>query len=251
MIGIIVIVLVVVVVYSVTKQKKTNATTHASPAASSSISADKALATSINLQQIDFPSGWIQVPGSSGSVTVTANSGKATETAAVTAFAACTGAPASIIGQVFGNTPSSDEIVSSVSPVFQSQANSQIQFQSAVNIVKTAADAKSDAQVFNDPKFTQCFQQFQTASASALAPGTTAVVQPVRVAAPTGGVAHGFLTTFTIPKQGTRIVGDAYIVGGRIEATLQPSTHGVQIPSGVFNPVYSAMLGRIFANSGK
>jgi hypothetical protein len=184
-------------------------------------------------------------------VTVTANSGKTTETPAVTSFATCTGAPASTIGQVFGNTPSPDETVSSVSPVFQSPTNSQIEFQSAVNIVKSAADARSDARVFSVPGFNQCFQQFQTASASALAPGTTAQVQPVSVAAPTGGVAYGFLTTFTIPNQGTRIVGDAYIIGGRIEATLQPSTHGPQIPSAIFDPVYSAMLGRISANSNK
>jgi hypothetical protein len=47
------------------------------------------------------------------------------------------------------------------------------------------------------------------------------------------------------------VVGDAYMVGGRIEATLQPSTHGVPVPSDAFGSAYNAMLGRISANVSK
>ena len=139
----------------------------------------------------------------------------------------------------------------STSPVFQSPLSSQIEMQSAVNIVKTAADAKADATVFTRPGLIACFQQFQTASASALAPGTTAHVEQVTITPPTGGVAYGFITTFTVPNQGTRVVGDAYIIGGRIEATLQPSTHGPTIPSDAFDAAYNAMVARISASTHK
>ena len=60
-----------------------------------------------------------------------------------------------------------------------------------------------------------------------------------------------WMTTFTVPTQGTRVVGDAYVFGGRIEATLQPSTHGPDVPSDAFNSAYNAMVGRISANVGK
>src|SRR5450759_4519299 len=122
---------------------------------------------------------------------------------------------------------------------------------SAVNIVKTAADAKADATAVARPGLSACFQQFQTASASALAPGTTAHVEQVTITPPTGGVAYGFITTFTVPNQGTRVVGDAYIIGGRIEATLQPSTHGPTIPSDAFDAAYNAMVARISASTHK
>ena len=105
--------------------------------------------------------------------------------------------------------------------------------------------------MFTKSGFISCFTQFQIASASALVPGTTAKVVQVQIPAPRGGVAYGFVTTFTVPTQGTRVVGDAYMLGGRIEATLQPSTHGPDVPSDAFNSAYNAMLGRISANVGK
>ena len=243
------------VVYFVTKNNNssTTATTATtSPTASlSSPAVDKALATSTNLQLSDLPVGWKQAPGSTASISATTTTGKATESTASTAFATCLGTSAAIIGQVFGTTPQADETVASTSPVFQSPLDSQIEMQSAVNIVKTAADAKADATAFTRPGLAPCFQQFQAASASALAPGTTAKVEQVTIAAPTGGVAYGFITTFTVPNQGTRVVGDAYIIGGRIEATLQPSTHGPAIPSDAFNAAYNAMVARISASAHK
>ena len=256
LIVLIVIVVIAGVAYFVTKNNNssTTATTTATTSPTSSLSSpavDKALATSTNLRLSDLPIGWKQAPGSSASISATNTTGKATETPASTAFATCLGTSAAIIGQVFGTTPQADETVASTSPVFQSPLSSQIEMQSAVNIVKTAADAKADATAFTRPGLIACFQQFQAASASALAPGTTAHVEQVTITPPTGGVAYGFITTFTVPNQGTRVVGDAYIIGGRIEATLQPSTHGPTIPSDAFDAAYNAMVARISASTHK
>src|ERR1035437_2317030 len=256
LIVLIVIVVIAGVAYFVTKNNNSSTTTATtattSPTSSlSSPAVDKALATSTNLRLSDLPVGWKQAPGSSASISATNTTGKATETPASTAFATCLGTSAAIIGQVFGTTPQADETVASTSPVFQSPLSSQIEMQSAVNIVKTAADAKADATAFTRPGLIACFQQFQAASASALAPGTTAHVEQVTITPPTGGVAYGFITPFTVPNQGTRVVGDAYIIGGRIEATLQPSPHGPTIPSDAFDAAYNAMVARISASTHK
>ena len=250
LIVILVLIVIAVVAYEVTKSNNSS-TGSTTTTVSSSVAADKVLASSVNLQLSDLPTGWTVAPGSAASISPTTANGKATQKPATTSFATCLGAAPATVGQVFGNIPTSDETVASTSPVFQETADATIEMQSAVNIVKSAADAKSDAKLFTNPGFLTCFQAYQTASASALVPGTTASVLPVQLAAPTGGLAYGFITTFTVPTQGTRVVGDAYIVGGRIEATLQPSTHGPAIPSGAFGPAYSAMVGRISANAKK
>jgi hypothetical protein len=250
LIVILVIIVVAAVVYELTKNKNsTTSTTTTVSSASSTV--DKALASSANLQLKDLPSGWTQALGSAPSISATSSAGTATQKPSTTAFATCLGASAATVGQVFGNTPSSDETVASTSPVFQETADNTIEMQSAVNIVGSSANAKSDATVFTKSGFINCFTTFQAASASALVPGTTAKVQQVQIAAPKGGVAYGFITTFTVPTQGTRVVGDAYMFGGRIEATLQPSTHGPDVPSDAFNSAYNAMLGRISADASK
>ena len=250
LIVILVLIVIAVVVYELTKNNNSSTST-TTTVSSASLTVDKALASSVNLQLSDLPSGWTQALGSAPSISATGSSGKATQKPATTSFATCLGASAATVGQVFGNTPSSDETVASTSPVFQETADNTIEMQSAVNIVNSSANAKSDANVFTKTGFISCFTQFQIASASALVPGTTAKVVQVQIPAPRGGVAYGFVTTFTVPTQGTRVVGDAYVFGGRIEATLQPSTHGPDVPSDAFNSAYNAMLGRISANVGK
>jgi hypothetical protein len=251
LIVILVLIVIAAVVYEVTKNTNSTTSTTTAPPTSASLTIDKALASSVNLRLSDLPSGWTKALGSAPSLSVTSSIGKATQKPATTAFATCLGASAATIGQVFGNAPSTDETVASTSPVFQETADNTIEMQSAVNIVTSLANAKSDAAVFTKSGFLSCFVQFQAASASALVPGTTAKVQQVQIAAPKGGVAYGYITTFTVPTQGTRVVGDAYVFGGRIEATLQPSTHGPDVPSDPFNSAYGAMVGRISANAGK
>jgi hypothetical protein len=251
LIVILVLIVIAAVVYEVTKKNNSSSTTTTVAASSASVTADKSLASAVNLHLTDLPTGWTQELGSAPSISATGASGTPTQKPATTSFATCLGASPATVGQVFGNVPSSDETVASTSPVFQEAADSTIEMQSAVNIVKSASSAKADAAIFANSGFLKCFTQYQIASGSALVPGTTATVQQVQLTAPKGGVAYGYITTFTVPTQGTRVVGDAYMVGGRIEATLQPSTHGVPVPSDAFGSAYNAMLGRISANVGK
>jgi hypothetical protein len=251
LIVILVLIVIAVVAYELTKSSNSTTSSTTAPVSPASVAVDKALASSVNLQLSDLPSGWTQALGSSPSISVTSSAGKTAQKPPTTAFATCLGASADTVGQVFGNTPSTDETVASTSPVFQQTADNTIEMQSAVNIVRSSANAKSDATVFTKSGFISCFTKFQIASASALVPGTTATVVQVQIPAPRGGVAYGFVTTFTVPTQGTRVVGDAYVFGGRIEATLQPSTHGPDVPSDAFNSAYNAMIGRISANVSK
>lgn len=251
LIVILVLVVIAVVAYELTKSSNSTTSSTTVPVSPASQAVDKALASSVNLQLSDLPSGWTQALSSTASISVTSPTKNATQKPATTSFATCLGASASTVGQVFGNTPSTDETVASTSPVFQETADNTIEMQSAVNIVRSSANAKSDANVFTKTGFINCFTQFQVASAAALVPGTTATVVQVQIPAPRGGVAYGFVTTFTVPTQGTRVVGDAYVFGGRIEATLQPSTHGPDVPSDAFNAAYNAMVGRISANASK
>jgi hypothetical protein len=251
LIVILVLLVIAAIIYEATKSNNSTTSTTSIPATSASVTADKGLASAVNLHLTDFPTGWTQALGSAPSISATSASGTATQKAATVSFATCLGASPATVGQVFGNVPSSDETVASTSPVFQESADATIEMQSAVNIVKSPTAAKSDAAIFGKPRFLSCFTAYQVASASALVPGTTATVSPVQLTAPKGGSAYGFITTFTVPTQGTRVVGDAYMFGGRIEATLQPSTHGPAIPSDSFSSAYSGMVGRISANASK
>ncbi len=212
--------------------------------------ADRALAASINLRLSDLPAGWTVTRGASTSTPTTTPTIKSAQTQAVAAFAGCLGMPVSTISQLFGDTPQADVTATASSPVFASPGDPNIQMQSSTNVVKTPADAVADSTPFTKANFVPCFQQFETAAAaSTAAPGTTAQVVSVPLTPPAGGQAFGYLTTLTIPGHGTEIVGSAFIVGGRIEATLQPTTNGPAVPSAAFTSAYNAMVGRVAAAS--
>ena len=67
----------------------------------------------------------------------------------------------------------------------------------------------------------------------------------VTLTAPTGVQTFGYLTTLTIPNQGSEVVGQAFMLGGRIETRLQPSTNGPAVPTDAFDAAYNAVVGRI------
>jgi hypothetical protein len=100
---------------------------------------------------------------------------------------------------------------------------------------------------FANPNFANCFGEYQTALVSAAVPGATATVQVVSLAAPAGVKSFGYLTNLTIPNQGNQVVGEAFMVGGRIETRLEPTTDGPAVPSDAFNSAYNAIAGRIAA----
>ena len=203
---------------------------------------DKALAASINLRLADLPAGWTVASGSSAA-------NQAPSEASVATFASCLGLPTATVDQLFGEATQSDVSATAASPVFAAPADPTILMQSHTNVVQTAADVTADAAPYARPNFVTCYQTFQSSNAPAGAAGATAQVTQVSLAAPAGVSAYGYLTTFTIPGQGTKIVGDAFIFGGRIEATLSPSTSGEPVPSAAFSSAYSAMVARVAAHS--
>jgi hypothetical protein len=244
LIALLVVVLVAGGFYLVNRNSNSTTTTTAPPATVAPNAADKVLAESIDLRQADLPAGWTTV--TSGT---TSSAPPAPTTASISAFATCLGLPTTTVEQLFGNATQADVSATSASPVFAAPGLPTTQMQSSTNVVKTAADATADAAPFANPNFASCFQTFLTANAAAAKPGSTAQVSTVTLSAPAGVKSYGYLTTYTIPGAGTRIQGDAFIVGGRIEATLVPTTAGTPVPSDAFTSAYDAIVARVAAHA--
>ena len=89
------------------------------------------------------------------------------------------------------------------------------------------------------------------ALAAGAVPGATAQVQSVTLPQPSGVQSYGVVTTYTIPGSGTEVVGDAFMLGGRIVSILQPTTNGPAIPGDVFTQAYDAVSGRVSAAANR
>jgi len=259
---VVVLVVVIGVVLGVVLSKKNNSnsatsttspstTSTSSPTTSSStpVAADQALAVSINLRLSDLPSGWSQSVKSSAPPAPTAAQAQV-NTQAIATFASCLGIPDATINALFNSNDQPDQTASAYSPVFAEVTNQNIAMQSATTIVKSAADAQQDALPFQKANFATCFGQFQTVEASAVTQGATVTVQPVSLSAPAGVSVYAYLSTVT-EGSNSAILGNAFIIGGRIETTLQPSTNGPPVPSDAFNSAYTAIVGRVAAAVSK
>ena len=96
--------------------------------------------------------------------------------------------------------------------------------------VASASQIRGLHGVLSSSRFVPCFGQYQSALAAAAIPGSTAQVQPVTLGGPSGVTSFGVVTTVASPSQGTEVVGDAFILGGRVLTVLQPVTTGAPIP---------------------
>jgi hypothetical protein len=105
--------------------------------------------------------------------------------------------------------------------------------------------------VFTSPKFVGCYQQYMGALVAGAVAGATAQVQAVTLPEPPAVQSYGVVTTYTIPGSGTEVVGDAYMLGGRIVSILQPTTNGPAVPGGVFTEAYDAVSGRVSAAASR
>jgi hypothetical protein len=211
---------------------------------SSPLAADTALATSVNLRLSDLPAGWI--PGvTAGQVARPPVTSAAAQVGANRSLASCIGVDYPPAAGLFGGSVLPGQTDSVRSPRFQSGADPNIQMYSTTTIMGTAAGAQALAVPFANPKFASCFGQYQTALVSSAVPGATAQVQVVTLTAPAGVKAFGYVTTLTIPNQANQVIGEGFMVGGRIEMRLEPTTNGPAIPSDAFNPAYTAVVGRI------
>jgi hypothetical protein len=252
LIGVLVAVLLVAVAgiaYLLVKKHTTTTTTPATTAAPSSEAVAYQLAQSINLRLTDLPAGWTYT-----TVRGLPPQPLAAPTAAVLsanqALATCVNQPVNTVAALLGNS-ANGQVAVATSQTFQSGSDPGIHMSSVTRTMGTAAEAQSLAAPFAAPNFPTCFGQYQTTLASAVVTGATAQVQTVTLSAPTGVQSFGYVTTLTIPGKGTEVVGQAYIIGGRVEARLMPSTNGPPIPSDAFVPAYNAIAGRVAQAASK
>jgi hypothetical protein len=124
-----------------------------------------------------------------------------------------------------------------------------VHFQSSTNVVQTATDGFDDAVPFTRAAFALCFQNYATAAVAD--PGVTAQVATLSLPAPAGVLAYGYVTTYTVPDQGSRVEVDVFITGGRVETTLSASTSGTPVPAFPFIQAYQAVVGRVAAAAGR
>jgi hypothetical protein len=236
------------IVYILVKPKNTTTTsTTLTPTSSPpQVAADAALAASINLRLTDLPTGW-STSAAAGSVARPPVAPPAAQIRADRLLASCVGVDVATVAGLFGGSVIPGQTDSARSPRFQSPSDANIQMYSATTVMGTAARAQSLTLPFANPNFANCFGEYQTALVSAAVPGATATVQVVSLAAPAGVKSFGYLTNLTIPNQGNQVVGEAFMVGGRIETRLEPTTDGPAVPSDAFNSAYNAIAGRIAA----
>lgn len=249
----VVLVLVVIggVTYFLLKKNNNNSTTTASTAAPAPapLTGDTALAASINLRLSDLPTGWaVATPGGAVRPPVAP---AAAQVQATRGLSQCLGVPYATAAGLFATSPIPGQTGSATSPIFADGSDATIRMFSSTRVMANTAAVQSLASPFANTSFLTCFGEYQSVLASAATPGATAQVQVVGLAAPTGVQAYGYLTTITIPNQGTDIEGEAFLFGGRIESKLEPTTGGAQVPTSAFTPALNGMESRIAASVNK
>jgi hypothetical protein len=222
----------------------TTTTTQPTVTSPSSVATDTALAASINLRLSDLPSGWSQTTPPGRAARPPAAPATA-QLRATRTLAACVGISYTTAAGLFGNSTLPGQTSAVRSPSFTSASDPNIQMYSVTTIMSTTAQVQALEAPFGNPNFASCYGGYQNALVSAAVPGATAQVQPVTLTAPSGVKSFGYVTTLTIPNQGTEVVGQAFMFGGRIDSRLEPTTTGESIPSDDFNPPYNAMVARI------
>ena len=203
--------------------------------------ADSALAASINLRLTDLPAGWARTTTDQTARPPVAP--VAAQARASQALAACVGQPLVVVSGLFGLAGVPGQTAAVRSPSFQEAADPGIQMVSQSTVMQTTGDAQSLTAPFLNPNFATCYGQFQSSLVSSAVPGSTAQVQTVQLPAPAGVKAFGYLTTYTIPNLGSEVVGQAFMIGGRVETLLEPSTNGPAVPSLPFGTAYHAVVG--------
>jgi hypothetical protein len=243
-----VILLVVVVAaggYLLTRKNSTTTTATTVPASpATSAAADTVLAGTINLRLADLPAGWTQSPPAQATVRppVAPAVGQASAT---NVMASCLDTSYAVVSGLFGSgsLPGQTSLVQS--PIFQSAAGTAFEMGSRTTVLSSATQVTPFESLFADPKFVGCYQQYRTALAAAAVPGASVTVQQVTLATPAGVKTYGYVSTYVLPGTGSEVVGDAYILGGRVVTTLQPTTGGAPIPASVFGPAYNAVAARV------
>ena len=233
------------IAYFVVKKHNDNTTTTATSAPGlSAAAADAALAATINLHQNDLPAGWAPSTAT-GQPTRPPVAPAAAQAQAVRALGQCLGASPATVSGLYAGSVLPGQSGSATSPVFQSPADPTIRMFSATRVMTTADQAKALTVPFTNASFLACYTAYQSSVVSAAVPGASATVSSVPLPAPAGVQVAGFLTTLTIPNQGTEVIGQAFMIGGRIYSVLETTTGGAPVPTDAFTPAYNAVSGRV------
>ncbi len=244
------VVVVAAIGYFVYKRHQNANTTATTVAVVPATTAATALATSVNLRQTDLPSGW--APSTAAGQPVRPPVAPvAAQAQASRTLAQCLGSTPSTVSGLFAGTVLPGQSGTATSPSFQSPTDPTVAMHSVTRVMTSAAEAEALAVPFSNGSFVACYTAYQSSVVSAAVPGATAAVQSVPLTAPSGVQSFGYLTTLTIPNQGTEVIGQAFIVGGRIESTLEPTTGGAPVPTDAFTPAYNAIAGRVALDVGK
>jgi Kef-type K+ transport system membrane component KefB len=251
LITVLVVVLVVVVggiAYFAVKRNNNSTTTTTTPAATSPSAAVAAasLAASVNLRLGDLPTGWVRAPAT-GQIPSPPVAPVPAQAQANQALAGCLGVSYQTVAGLFDNATLPGQTGAARSLTYQSGSNPNVLMYSLATVLGSTAQVQALEVPFTNPNFATCFGQYQSSLAAAAAPGATAQVQAVTLSAPAGVTAYGYLTTLTIPNQGSDVIGEAFLLGGRIETLLAPSTNGPSVPSTDFNPAFDAVAARMAA----
>jgi hypothetical protein len=254
--GVVVLVAVLVVVvaaagYLITKKSPSTPTVTApAPGPAAAGASDTVLAGSINLRLADLPAGWTTTQPAEAVVRPPVAPAEAQATA-TNAMATCLDTSYAVVSGLFasGSLPGQTSLVQS--PVFQSAGGTSFEMASRTTVLTSPSEVQSLDSLFTNPKFDTCYQQFHQSLAAAAVPGATVAVQPVTLSSPPGVTTFGVVSTYTVPGSGSQVVGDAYLLGGRVVTIIQPTTDGPAIPSAIFAPAYGAVAGRVAAAASK
>ena len=222
-------------------------TTPAAPATTPE-SAAYNLASSINLQLSDLPSGW-QHSTAAGVEPATLNAAQAAVATANQTLGTCVGQPTNTVAALLGSSAPGQVAIAN-SEIYQNGSDAGEQMSSQTRVMGSNAEAQALAAPFASPNFVTCFAAYETTLAAAAIPGSTAQVQPVTLVPPSGAQAYGYVTTLTVPGKGTFVLGDTYIVGGTVMSRLTPQTTGAPIPSAAFQQAFTAVAGRVAKQAG-
>jgi hypothetical protein len=161
-------------------------------------------------------------------------------------LASCLGMSYPAVAGLFGGAALPGQTGSAVSPTFRSGPDPNIQMYTVTSVLQSTSAAQALAVPFANPNFVSCFGAYQSSLVSAAAPGATAThITVVPLTAPTGVNAYGYLTFLTIPNVGNEIIGEGWMVGGRVITKIEPTTDGPDVPSDAFNSAYNAVVGRV------
>ena len=236
--------------YLITKKSGSTTTTPPLPTPATTPAADIALAGLINLRIADLPTGWTRVAPGQVVIRVPV-APAAAQTSAANAMASCLNTSLAVVSGLFGTGTLLGQTSLVRSPIFASAAGTSFEMASRTTTMASPGQVQALNAAMTSPKLALCLQGYQSALVQAAVPGATVQTQPVTLPAPTGVSAYGIVSTYTLPGIGTQVVGNAFLLGGRIITVVQPSTNGPAIPAEVFSPAYGAVADRVAASVAK